>query len=139
MLWKWFNRKVMDTVALFNGHFVGVKAFYALQFNTVPCVTFINELDIAEAYALINAQLKADIVSVYQHTYFDHQEQQLFFNNTIFVLRGNRMIELGKNYCQILHTTDQYGWAHRLVKELAAYRMVNKEPAIGFARQTDMN
>lgn len=139
MLWKWLSRKVVDTVALFNGHFIEVKAFYALQFDAMPCVTFIGELDVTKAYAFINEQLKESIVHVYQHAYFDHQEQQMFFNNTILVLRGNRMIEVGNNYCQVLHTTSQYAWANQLAKELAAFRIVNKEPAIGFARHSTMN
>jgi len=139
MLWKWFSRKVVDPMALFSGHFVEVKAFYAVQFDAVPCVTFIGELDVTKAYALVNEQLKGEVISVYQHTYFDHSEQQLFFNNTIFVLRGSRMIELGNNYCQVLHTTNQYAWANQLIKDLAAFRIVNKEPAIGFARQSNMN
>ena len=126
-------------MALFNGHFVEVKTFYALQFDAVPCVAFIGELDVSKAYALINEQWKGDIATVYQHTYFDHQEQELFFNNTIFVLRDSRMIELGNNYCQVLHTTSQYAWAGQLIKDLSAFRMVSKEPAIGFVRQTNMN
>jgi len=139
MFWKWFRRKVNSPMALFNGHFVEVKAFYALQFDAVPCVTFIGDIDVSKAYALISEQLNADLVSVYQHTYFDHEEQQMFFNNSIFVLRGQRMIELGNNYCQLLHTTSQYAWANKLVKDLAVFRKVNKEPAIGFTRQTSMN
>lgn len=139
MLWKWLSRKVVDTVALFNGHFIEVKALYAMQFDAVPCVTFIGELDVTKAYAFINEQMKGSIVQVYQHSYFGHQEQQMFFNNTILVLRDNRMIEIGNNYCQVLHTTSQYAWANQLVKELAAFRIVNNEPAIGFTRHTTMN
>ena len=139
MFRKWYKRKVVDAVTLFNGHFIEVKAFYALQFNAVPCVTFISELDMTKAYAFINEELKENIVAVYQHSYFDHQEQDVFFNNTIMVLSGNRMVELGANYCQVLHTTAQYAWAKQFVSALAAFRLVNKEPAIGFAVQTAMN
>ena len=139
MYWKWFKRKVVDTVALFNGHFIEVKAFYVQEFSAVPCVTFIGELDASGAYAYIKEQLKGSILTVYQHSYFEHSDQQLFFNNTILVLRDKRMIEIGSNYCQVLYSTTQYAWAGELVKALAAFRVVNKEPAIGFARQTSMN
>jgi hypothetical protein len=139
MFWKWFSRRVANTATLFNGHFIEVKTFYTIEFNIVPCVTFIGELDITKAYAYINEQLSANTVAVYQHAYFDHGEKEVLFNNTILVLKDNRMIELGPNYCQILHTTIQYAWARHLVKELAAFRVVQQEPAIGFARQTTMN
>jgi hypothetical protein len=63
----------------------------------------------------------------------------MFFNNTIFILTNKRMIELGNNWCQILHTPHQHAWANALIKEMSKYKMENKEPAIGFARQTAAN
>ena len=139
MFWKFFNRKVTEVIGLFNGHFVEVKALYVVQFDAVASVCFIGELDVSKAFAFINANYKLDIVTVYQHSYFDHGEQGFLFNNTIFVLRDKRMIELGNNYCQVLHTPDQYNWANTLVKQLAQFRVVQAEAQIGFARQTAMN
>ena len=50
------------------------------------------------------------------------------------------MIELGNNYCQVLHTNDQYDWGQTMIKELSVFHVtgdVNK--VIGFARSTNMN
>ena len=132
-------RKFGDVVGLFNGYFIEVKALYALEFDAVSCVSFIGEVDTTKAFALINEKLKNEIVSVYQHSYFDHNGKKMFFNNTIFILKNKRMIELGNNWCQFLHTTEQHGWANALIEELSQFRIVNKEPAIGFARQAVAN
>lgn len=139
MLWRLFRPKIYEVLGLFNGHFIEVKALYALLFDDVSCVSFIGEIDTSKAYELITERLKMEIVSIYQHSYFEHKEQGMLFNNTVFVLRHNRIIELGANYCQLLHTPRQYGWAYTLIKEMSAFRIKSEEKAIGFARQTSDN
>ena len=139
MFWKLFKRKFNEVAGLFNGHFIEVKALYAIEFDAVSCVSFIGEIDAGKAFAFINDILRYEIVSTYQHSYFDHNEQKMFFNNTIFILTDKRMIELGNNWCQALHTPEQYNWANGIIKQLSEYRIVNKEPAIGFARQAVAN
>lgn len=141
MFWKWFNRKLSDTAVLFTGHFVEVKAFYAVEFDKVPCVTFISELDISKVFRHIENMYGWDIQKTYQHNFFDHEDKEMKFNNTVFVLNGNRMIELAHNYCQVLHQPDQFAWANTLVKDLAQFRQVaepvKESRVIGFARQTE--
>ena len=138
MLFSLF-RKIRDATGLFNGYFIEVKVLYALEFDALCCVSFIGELDTTKGYALINEKLRNDIVTVYQHSYFDHNETKMFFNNTIFVLTNKRIIELGNNWCQLLHTPEQHEWANKLIKQLSAFRLVNNGPAIGFARQSAAN
>jgi len=137
-----FLRRIKITDPLFNGHFIEVKTFYVLQFDKVPCLYFIGNVDVTKAQAHIWDVLKYRIVSVYEHMYFDHDEQNTFFNNTVFVLTPNRMIELGKGYVQILHTPKDYVWSNNLMKALAEFRM-DETPiqiqVVGFARQPAMN
>ena len=124
MFRRLFGRKVRDTLGLFNGHFVEAKAFYALEFDSIGCVSFIGEIDASKAFAHINETLQREIVCTYQHSYFDHAAQTMFFNNTIYVLTNDRMIELGNNWCQMLHTPHQYKWANNVISGLAAFRIV---------------
>lgn len=138
MLFRSF-RKIKDVIGLFNGYFIEAKALYALEFDAVSCISFIGEVDTTKVFALVSEKLKADIVTVYQHAYFDHSERKMFFNNTIFVLTNKRIIELGNNWCKFLHTAEQHAWANALIEELGAFRMVSNENAIGFARQAVAN
>lgn len=139
MFWKLFRKKINETIGLFSGHFIDAKALYALEFDAVSCISFIGDIDTSKAFSYINEICKYEVVSTYQHSYFDHNEQGMFFNNTIFILTNKRMIELGNNWCQVLHTPHQHGWANALIKEMGQYKLENKEPAIGFARQTAAN
>ncbi|HEX5153876.1 MAG TPA: hypothetical protein VFW07_20660 [Parafilimonas sp.] len=141
-----FFKRVHIKGEIFNGHFIDVKAFYVAQFNKVPCVTFIGDMDVSKAFAFVNETCYRDIKATYQHCYFNHDDQKVYFNNTIIVLRFGRMIEIADNYCQLLHTADQYNWAGTLVTELAQFR-IEKDVAtayrhthvVGFAKETAMN
>jgi hypothetical protein len=139
MFWKPTKRKIREVIGLFNGHFIEVKALYALLFDEISCVAFIGDLEAGKSYAYILETMSAEIVSTYQHSYFDHAEQKMFFNNTIFILKNRRIIELGNNWGQVLHTPRQYNWANGVISELSKHKIVNNGPAIGFARQASAN
>ena len=49
------------------------------------------------------------------------------------------MIELGSNYCMLLHTRFQFNWARGLLNDLAPFRVRETGQAIGFSRQSSMN
>ncbi len=144
MLKRIFRCRQYDVKGLFSDHFVDAKVFYVVHFNRVPCVTFIGDLDITPAFAFLRQKLEKETVDILQHSFYYHAEEKMFFNNSILVLKDQRMIEVAGNYCQILHTPDQYNWADELVKELAQFRVQPpsvEAPAtiIGFARQTTLN
>jgi hypothetical protein len=133
------QEKMGETIGLFNGHFIEAKALYALEFDAVCCVSFIVNIDTSKAFAYVKENFGNEIEGAYQHAFFDHNEQKIFFNNTIFILKQKKMIELGINWCQILHTPQQHRWANATIKELGKFRVENKEPAIGFARRSVVN
>jgi len=136
------KKRIVHAGGMFNGHFIDVKAFYVMSFEKAPCVSFIGDLDVTRAFQHIQTQYKQQIQAIYQHNYFDHDQQKIMFNNTIFVLYDHRMIEVAGNYCQILHTDQQYRWANILINELAAFRVKpapQEKRTIGFARQQDQD
>jgi len=141
-----FLKRLNANAGLFNGHFIDSKTLYVLRFNSIPCVTFISEMDVTKVFAYVNETFKAVIVAVYQHNYFDHNDRKVYFNNSIFVLQDRRMIEVADNYCQVLYTADDYVFAKQLISDLAQFRMErNITPAfrhtavVGFAREAEMN
>ena len=78
-------KKFKNVTGLFNGYFIDVKALYVFEFDTVCSVSFVGEIDTTKTFAFINERLKTGIVTVYQHSYFDHNQKETFFNNIIFV------------------------------------------------------
>ena len=140
MFFNLFRKDLSAVSTLFLGHYVDPKVFYTVQFNKVPCVSFIGEMDTSKAFDFIQSTYRAQVTGIYQHNYFDHDKRDFFFNNTLFVLKNKRLIELGTNYCQVLHTKDQYGWAQTMIKELSVFHITaDTNKVIGFARSTSMN
>lgn len=144
MFRKIFGRRISDARAIFRDHYAEIKAVYAMYFDKIPCVTFIGETDATKALAYIREKYDYAVTEFLQHAYYDHDEGKMFFNNTILILPGERIIEVGSNYCQILHRADHYEWAMKLINELAAFRNVPEATAapatvVGFARQTTLN
>ena len=134
MLKKLFRRKIGDMLGLFQGHYMDARAVYAVQWDVLPCMAVIGELDTTKVFSYINEELKEDIERVYQHSGYDHGEESMVFNTSIFILKGQRLIELGPGYCQVLHTPQQYGWATEFVQELASFREQKSGQVIGFSR-----
>src|SRR5262245_29437706 len=79
-----------SSATLFMGHFVDVKAMYYLRFERIPCVCFVAELDVSKAFTHFEAVMRNEIVEIYQHSFLDHAKAEMFFNNTVFVLRQRR-------------------------------------------------
>jgi hypothetical protein len=141
MFWKFFRKRVTDMNAMFSGHYIEAKAFYAWQFNRLPCVQFISETDTGKAFSHISTIHALDIVNIYQHSWYNHAEQKMLFNNTIFVLSKDRMIELTNDYCMILFAPHQYAWAKQMMYKMADFRVTPQGTVriMGFAREPAAN
>lgn len=137
-----FNRNVKNISALFNGHYIDAKALYVLQNGKIPCIAFVGELDIDKAFEHIKALYANDVKQVYQHSYFEHDKSESFFNTIILVMPNQRIIELGNNYCHLLYNADDYQWMRNMCEKLTTFRLPRNSSAaiqiVGFARQSEI-
>jgi len=141
-----FLKRINANTGLFNGYFIDAKTFYVLRFNTIPCVTFIGDMDVAKVFTFITEKFDTVITAAYQHSYFDHNANDIFFNNTIIVLKNRRVIELADNYCQVLYDFRDYNFTKQLANDLVQFRMENNitpvfrhTHVVGFAKEVEMN
>lgn len=136
-------RRMLRHPELFSGHYIDPRALYVALYNRVPCIVYVGEVDVTAAFRYLQEHYGHMTRGVFQHSYFDHEEGRVLFNNTLFVLSGRRIVELGAGYCQVLHTRRQYAHAHELIRALAAFRRapVPLQPVrvVGFATQTADN
>jgi hypothetical protein len=137
-----FTRRIKN-VQLFSGHYIDAKALYVLYFDRIPCVCFIGNVDVNSATDYIKKKFSAEIVAVYQHAYFDHGMQEALFNNALFVLAGNRIIEVAIGYVHVLYEPGRLDEAKDLIKALAEFKAdpvpTFQTQVVGFARQPEMN
>jgi len=138
-----FTRRIRN-VQLFSGHYIDAKALYVLYFDRIPSVCFIGDVDANSVTDYIKEKFYAEIIAVYQHVYFDHDRQETLFNNALFVLTGNRIIEVAIGYVHVLYGPKALDGVNELIKALAEFRTVAAVPTyqtkvVGFARESEMN
>lgn len=138
MIWRIFQRRIINPTAVFNGPFFDVRTLYVIEYDRMPSISAIGEVDGGSVYAFVKERLGASIINVWQHSYYDFQEGGVVFSRSVFQLGGNRMIEVGAEYCEVLHHGD-FGWANELITALAHFRLRPKEAPIGFARTGNLN
>jgi hypothetical protein len=130
-----FRRKIANNNWLFNNNYIDVKGLYLYYNGTLPCVSYITDLEIDKAYAFLLEQLNTSITEVLQHSMYNYEEERSQFNVSILVLISSRMIEVGSDYIMLLHPSDDYNWAAGMMKALSAYRKEDETPArIGFVQ-----
>jgi len=143
MFFNLFKKKLCDVNGLFTGHYIDIRMFYMYRFNEVPCIVFISEMDTSKAHKYVRDKYAAEIVATYQHSFFEHAQKEIFFNNTVFVLKDKRLIELANNYCHVMHSSKQYGWGHKVIRDLSEFRQetsqASENKVIGFARSNQVN
>jgi len=134
-----FNRRIRDLNSLFYGHYVDPKVLYTMLYREIPNVVFVGSIDTTKAFAHVDVLFKIDTLRIYQHCFFDHEKDGLLFNNTIFILKNERIIELGGDFAHVLHGPNDWRWANKLIPELAAFRKETEKarPVIGFARSAN--
>ncbi|MGN6615898.1 MAG: hypothetical protein ACTHJ5_01865 [Ilyomonas sp.] len=137
-----FRKKIRYTNRLFEGHYIDVKSFYVSCFNTVPCITYIGEMDTTQVLQYMKEEYKTLIEGIYQHNYYDHEAGELYFNTTILVLQNEWVIELTGNCCQLFTPRRDFARVKKLAEVLKDFRKVQEMPAhvkiLGFARQGEM-
>jgi hypothetical protein len=119
---------------LFVNNYIDSKVFFVSRFKTLANISFIRDIDVTKAYALIMESFGADVTEVYQYSSFDYAENKVLFMMTIFVLRDKRIIELGYDYAEVLFTNDHYSWANDLLASLSDCRMAERTKVMGFIR-----
>lgn len=119
-----FNKR---TTSIFDQYYLELKAFYLHRFNKIPCATIVEDINITNAYAYIDTNLKNSIVDVYQSCFYNHSEGLQQFYKTIFVLDNRVMIELSAHYVKILFPNRRYHFSDNLVKELSQFRLPEKK------------
>jgi hypothetical protein len=147
MLYPFKDTQMQMSSALLNQNYLDSRAVFMQLFQKLPCMAVITQMDASAAFAFIRERYAADIVNVYQHSYYHPDDDGLVFNISLFQLNKDRLIEVGAGYVELLHTSLHYDWAREVIAQLATMRqpveVVMAEPqpttVLGFARRMNEN
>jgi hypothetical protein len=129
---RWYRRlrgriRKQATADIFDNSFIDVKAFFMREFNQVPCISFVNNVDVNKAFEFISAGHAGKVAALYQSTYFNWQLNRQEFETTVFRLENRVLIELGNDYAEILFTNDRFDYAKKLVETLTGFKAVKEK------------
>jgi hypothetical protein len=119
--------KIADANKLFTNNFIDSKAYFFFCFNKVPSITYINKIVTVKVFNYIRQEYEAAITDIYQDSTYNWKKKCLEFTTTLIVLRDSCVIELGRNYCEILHLREDYETAAQLILELKRFRAKEKK------------
>ncbi len=100
------HQRTIDATSLFAQRFLDSKALYLYHFNSLPSLHFVSNLDGEKAYKAFKETFSELIVSEYQYRWFRKEKKKYEFDETVFVLSNNCIVEMD-GYCQILHDGKQ--------------------------------
>ncbi|MBS1509784.1 MAG: AAA family ATPase [Bacteroidetes bacterium] len=112
---------------VFDTNYLEIKAFYLQKLRTVPCISFVNNVDAKKAFDYLYYGLAAKVKAIYQRNYYEWEDGKQKFTVTVFHLRGKIMVEIGHDYAEILFPPNNYQFANDLMKIFAGYKAPAKE------------
>jgi hypothetical protein len=129
---KWLKRKYRRLAEnrhakIFENHYLESKAFYMYRFRAVPCMTFIDDIDVSKSFEHIQKKYAHRIIDTYQACFFNRQVEKHQFSKTLFVLDNKMIIELASNYARIFYPNNLYHVADKLVTALNDYKLPEKK------------
>lgn len=128
----WLRKKYRQLMGnryarIFENHYLEGKAFYMYRFKNIPCMTFIDGIDIGKAFEHINKQYADKIVDIYQACFYNQQVNQHQFSKTFFVLSNKMIIELYSNYARIFYPNNLFNTVDKLITVLNDYKLPDKK------------
>ena len=113
--------------AIFEHHYLDGKTFFLDRFRRVPCTTYIDDIDISQAFNFIREHYGNDIMDVYQACFYNREEGRQQFTKTFFVLNNKVMIELSADFVRVFFTNERYEFADGLLRSLTVYKLPEKK------------
>jgi hypothetical protein len=105
------SQKTIDVNSVFGKRFLNNRSLYLQRFNRLPSVHFMDNIEGEKAYHLFKDTFAHLVESEYQYRWFEKKHSKYMFDETIFILKNNCIIELD-NYCEILHDGTQADFLH---------------------------
>ncbi len=115
----WIKRKriAKKQIHIFDKTYINTNAFYLREYNRVPCVTFISNVDVKAICESIISGRAGSVLATYQKADYNWQRQRREFSRKLFILNGKMLIEVGTDWVEILFDNTNYSFANTLADE----------------------
>jgi len=116
------QQKIMNANSIFQNNFLDSQAYYMYAYQKVPCVTWADQLNTEKVLKYIKQEYADAITGIYQNSKYDRRKKKTSYFTTIILLKDDCLVELGNNYCEVLHTHEDYDMANALIREVSHFK-----------------
>jgi ATPase family protein associated with various cellular activities (AAA) len=128
-VWQQTKQKLkkQKDLKLFDEHFIEPKVFYLKEFKTIPCISFIGNIDANKVFELIKSNKYGNVQNVYQRNYYNWQQERIEFSKTLFKLENRIVVRLAEDWAEIFFNTNGYDLANAMINEFKTHKAPQKE------------
>lgn len=98
-----YNQKVINANNVFTDSFLDAKTLYLYNFNLLPNIHYISQVDGEKIFAFMKDRFATDIKNVHRTTWYKRIKRKFQFDMTIITMSNNCIVVLDEDYCQVLH------------------------------------
>jgi hypothetical protein len=113
--------KIISMGDVCEDYYLSSKVVFMHNFNTIPCVSFINHIDGEKAFGAIMEKYGSLVKAVHQYREFE-AKKKVEFGLTVIVLQNNCVLELEDNYCYVLHTYGVEDFVNEIVNLVQPFK-----------------
>ena len=121
------QQKIMEANSIFRNSFLDCKAYYMYAYQQVPCITWVDRVNTEKVLMYIKSEYREAITGIFQLSKYNRKKKKSLYSTTIILLKDNCLVELGGDYCEILHTHKDYDMANALMKEVSRFTRREKK------------
>ena len=116
------QHKILNTHSVFSNRYLDSKAMYMYFFQSVPCISFVSQINGEKAFNVIKEKYAGMICSMHSYRSYDRRDAKMEFDDTVMVLNNDCLLELGSNYCEILHNYSSGEFVNELTGLLKTFK-----------------
>ncbi|SEW03732.1 AAA family ATPase [Chitinophaga arvensicola] len=94
---------VHNNIDITDGEHFDPKGVYTINFNAIPDINNIYEVDGDKAAAAFSKKYADVIVHTHRYTDYDNKKKKYKHNQTLMVLNNNCVVAFWQSWCEILH------------------------------------
>ena len=102
-----FNQKIISANNVFSESYIDSKMLFLFNFNLLPSISFIGEIDGVKAFAAIKEHFAGNIRNIHQSNWYKRQHKKFQFGKTLIIMDNHCVLELHYHYCEILYDGNQ--------------------------------
>lgn len=128
MIRKWrhkFKRKQSDE--MFDHYFIEPKVYYLKTFNSLPCIAFIDDLEISKVMDVINTAKYGKLLSKYQRCYYDWDDERIEISRQLVELEAKVLMKIDDDWLEIYYPVSKQQMINEMLLEFKTMKAPAKE------------